>query len=130
MHSDRLPAIVRRLKNVSRQTSEGGLAPVRVRAFGQEVTCSAPVPNFLAEDSVWRLRHIYEPALAARILSAEGVALDIGAGFGCFAIPFAKAFPDWTVWCFEPNPDFHAALEKNIAEKTDGLVVRIPERQA
>ena len=123
MHSDRLPAIVRRLKNVSRQTSEGGLAPVRVRAFGQEVTCSAPVPNFLAEDSVWRLRHIYEPALAARILSAEGVALDIGAGFGCFAIPFAKAFPDWTIWCFEPNPDFHAALEKNIAENECANIV-------
>ena len=44
-----------------------------------------------------------------------GVALDIGAGFGVFALPFAAAYPGWTVWCFEPAEATFAALCENIA---------------
>lgn len=83
-------------------------------AFGQSLTLAAPPDDFLRKDTIWRLREIYEPALAAQTLAAQGVALDIGAGFGGFALPFARAFPGWTVWCFEPEPQAFARLKLNI----------------
>ncbi|PQO22114.1 hypothetical protein C2I36_14675 [Rhodobacteraceae bacterium WD3A24] len=89
--------------------------PVPLHAFGQSLELPARVPRFLAEDSLWRLGTIYDPALSVRSLPRDGVAVDIGAGFGAFALPFARAFPGWTLWCFEPNPEFFAALERNIA---------------
>ncbi|MDT8853526.1 FkbM family methyltransferase [Paracoccaceae bacterium Fryx2] len=87
---------------------------VAVAAFGQSLTLAAPQDAFLRDDTLWRLREIYEPALATQTLAAEGVALDIGAGFGGFALPFACAFPGWTVWCFEPEPVAFARLKINI----------------
>lgn len=116
MPSDRFLARIRRRKDVSRNGVQDRVAPVRLCAFGQDIACPAPVPWFLADDSLWRLKNIHEPALAVRSLPKEGIALDIGAGFGSFALPFARAFPGWTIWCFEPEPEFHAALERNIAE--------------
>ncbi|MCC6306593.1 MAG: FkbM family methyltransferase [Rhodobacteraceae bacterium] len=93
-----------------------GAAPVEVAAFGQRLRLAAPSAGFILTDSLWRLREIYEPALAAAApLGAAGVAIDIGAGFGAFALPFARAFPGWTVWCFEPDPAAFAALAANIA---------------
>jgi len=88
-------------------------------AFGQSLTLAAPQDGFLRDDTLWRLHAIYEPALAAQTLAAQGMALDIGAGFGGFALPFARAFPGWTVWCFEPEPVAFARLKRNI--KTLGL---------
>ncbi len=87
---------------------------LRVRAFGQSVTLAVTGDTYLRDDSYWRLRSIYEPALASQSLARHGVALDVGAGFGCFSIPFALAFPDWTIWAFEPEPEAFAALRRNI----------------
>ncbi|MCL4187866.1 MAG: FkbM family methyltransferase [Rhodobacteraceae bacterium] len=89
---------------------------VEVAAFGQRLRVTVPSEGFMLADSLWRLREIHEPALAAAApLGARGVAVDIGAGFGAFALTFARAFPGWTVWCFEPEPAAFAALVHNIA---------------
>ena len=90
------------------------LSPLIVRAFGQNLLLTVTADAYLREDSYWRVRSIYEPALASQSLSATGVALDVGAGYGCFTIPFAAAFPGWTVWAFEPDTDAYAALSQNI----------------
>ncbi|MEI6097281.1 MAG: FkbM family methyltransferase [Alphaproteobacteria bacterium] len=90
------------------------LAPLTVRAFGQKLVLAVTSDTYLRDDSYWRLRSIYEPALAAQTLAPTGTALDLGAGYGCFTIPFAAAFPGWTIWAFEPEPEAFAALSKNI----------------
>lgn len=99
---------------------------VTVKAFGQSCDLHAPQFNFLQVDSLWRLEMIYQAALATQTLAQTGLALDIGAGFGAFAIPFAAAFPGWQVFCFEPDPQTFAALRQNIA--TQGLtnVIALP----
>lgn len=125
MRSDSFLSRVKRLGTYARTRAEAPRAPGPVTAFGQTVTFSAPVPAFLAEDSLWRLRMIHEPALAVRRLRPEGTAVDIGAGFGSFALPFAKAFPGWMVWCFEPDPETFAALKANIAEADCDNVVAL-----
>lgn len=112
MPSERLRRRLRWLRDVA---SWEPIAAGRLNAFGQRLDLPTRVPRFLAEDSLLRLGDLYEPALAARSLPQTGVAVDIGAGFGAFALPFARAFPGWTVWCFEPDPAFFAALEENIA---------------
>ncbi len=91
------------------------LAPLTVRAFGQSVLLNVTSDVHLRDDSHWRLRAIYEPALASQTLAATGVAVDVGAGFGSFALPFALAFPNWTLWAFEPEPEAYAALRANLA---------------
>lgn len=90
------------------------LAPLTVRAFGQKLVLAVTSDSYLRDDSYWRLRSIYEPALAAQTLAPTGTALDLGAGYGCFTIPFAAAFPGWTIWAFEPEPEAFAALSENI----------------
>lgn len=88
---------------------------VEIRAFGQSLSLRAPRSAFLRADSLWRLKTHYGPALAARSLPLGGTALDIGAGFGAFALPFALANPDWIVFAFEPDPACFAALAANAA---------------
>lgn len=95
------------------------LPPVSFRFLGRQVTLAVTSDMHLRDDSLWRLRAIYEPALAAQILAPTGVALDIGAGFGAFAIPFALANPGWTLWAFEPEAEAFAALTQNL--RTLGL---------
>jgi len=84
-------------------------------AFGQKFHLKTGPDGFLRADSLWRLAAIYERYLSATSLPLSGVALDIGAGFGAFAIPFATIFPGWKIWCFEPNKSAFAALCANIA---------------
>ncbi|MBR9766283.1 MAG: glycosyltransferase [Rhodobacteraceae bacterium] len=84
------------------------------RAFGRDVALETTGDSFLEEDSRWRLRDIYEPALALWPLPATGHAIDLGAGFGAFALPFALAFPGWRVTCLEPEAAAFAALRANI----------------
>ncbi|MEM6577603.1 MAG: FkbM family methyltransferase [Pseudomonadota bacterium] len=87
---------------------------VTLCAFGQKValstnsTMAGDVPRRLSE-----LTEIYERTLASRVIPRSGLAIDLGAGAGWFAIPFAKAFPDWTVIAFEPDPSEHARLVQN-----------------
>ena len=90
------------------------LPPLVARGLGQTMTLAVTADQYLRDDSYWRLRSIYEPALTSQTLAKAGVALDIGAGFGCFAIPFALANRGWTVWAFEPEADAFAALCANI----------------
>lgn len=95
------------------------LPPASFRCLGQKVTLAVTADPHLRDDSLWRAQAIYEPALASQTLAQSGVALDIGAGYGAFAIPFALANPGWTLWAFEPEPEAFAALTQNV--KTQGL---------
>ncbi len=88
---------------------------VSSNAFGQAVILDVGDDDFLRDDSLWRVREIYEPALASQILPASGRAVDVGAGFGSFAIPFALAWPGWEVVCFEPDAESFKTLVSNIA---------------
>lgn len=96
---------------------------VTLRALGGTVDLLSNGDPFLRDDSLWRLRTIYERVLAANILPPTGTLVDVGAGFGVLAIPFARAFPDWTVWAFEPEPSACAALRGNVAALGLGNVV-------
>lgn len=89
-------------------------SPPVFRAFGQDVALETTGDGFLEEDSRWRLREVYEPALAQWSLPASGQAVDLGAGFGAFALTFAMAFPGWRVTCLEPDETAFAALQANI----------------
>jgi glycosyltransferase involved in cell wall biosynthesis len=82
--------------------------------LGQSVTLSVPADSFTPGDTRWRTRTIYEPFLTTRSLPKTGTAIDIGAAYGGFAIPFALAYPGWKIWCFEPDADAFAALVANI----------------
>lgn len=90
------------------------LPPLGFVALGQTLCLNVTPDQYLRDDSHWRIRHIYEPFLAAQTLANTGVALDVGAGFGCFTIPFALANPLWTIWAFEPDPIAFGALAQNI----------------
>jgi len=87
--------------------------------FGRKFSLETGPGGFLRDDSLWRVGSIYERYLCATSLPLSGVALDIGAGFGAFAVPFAVCFPGWHIWCFEPNKAAFEALCANI--KTHGL---------
>jgi hypothetical protein len=102
------------IRRLEPQPKRGTTVTVDVSAFGRNLNLVAPSHKFLRNDSLWRLNNIYEPALTVQTLAPSGVALDIGAGFGSFAVPFAVQFPDWTVYCFEPDPESFAALSDNI----------------
>lgn len=75
--------------------------------------------GFLRNDSMWRLSAVHARFLATQSLPQRGRAIDIGAGFGVFALPFARRYPGWEVWCFEPDAAAFVALERNI--RTHGL---------
>lgn len=86
----------------------------RFSLAGVTLDLVTPASVHLREDSAWRSRRHYDPFLATCTLPAQGVALDIGAGFGTFALPFARRYPGWTLWCFEPGAEAFAALSENI----------------
>lgn len=85
--------------------------------FGQSVTLRMTGSRAGQRATEKHLRTVCEPLLTSAPLETTGTALDIGAGTGAFAVPFAMAFPGWTVWCFEPDPTDHAALVENIAKQ-------------
>ncbi|SES91075.1 FkbM family methyltransferase [Oceanicella actignis] len=87
---------------------------VRIEAFGLALDLLAPADARSAADAQARLRGVYEPFLCTRPVPAEGVAVDVGAGFGSFALPFAAAFPRWRLWCFEPSEFAADLLEENL----------------
>ena len=94
-------------ENTNHRTSsqKQALPPLLVKVFGTQTLLDVTDDLYLRDDSYWRVRSIYEPALAAQSLALKGVALDVGAGYGCFCVPFARAFPDWTIWAFEPEAE-------------------------
>lgn len=90
------------------------LPQLQIRAFGMTPALHVTADVYLRDDSYWRLRSIYELALTSQTLATTGLALDVGAGYGCFTIPFALANRGWTVWAFEPDAEAFAALCQNI----------------
>ena len=84
--------------------------------FGQSLELKSASDEFTINDSNWRTKAIYEPFLSAHPLPKSGVAIDVGAAYGGFAIPFALAYPSWTIWCFEPDDKAFAALIANISD--------------
>ena len=99
---------------------------IELCAFGQSLSVFAPKIEFLRADSLWRLRHIYQPALATQTLATQGVALDIGAGFGTFALRFAMAYPGWRLFCFEPDPVAFSFLQRNIHDLSLPQITALP----
>ncbi|MGI3166852.1 glycosyltransferase [Pseudooceanicola sp. 200-1SW] len=102
--------------------------PPVFHAFGQSAALETGGDGFLEADSRWRLAQIHEAALAQWALPARGHALDVGAGFGAFALLFALAWPGWRVSCFEPDEAAYGALCRNIARL--GLGDRVGARRA
>ncbi|PJE33244.1 putative glycosyltransferase EpsJ [Pseudooceanicola marinus] len=98
--------------------------PSVFHAFGQSAALEIPGDGFTADDSRWRLREIHEPALAQWALLDTGHAVDVGAGFGAFALLFALAHPGWQVTCFEPEQSAFETLGRNIAALNLGGQVR------
>lgn len=88
----------------------------RVQGFGTEVSIVAPADTIEFERRQQEISQIYDMFLASRALPQTGLCLDIGAGAGWFALPFARAFPSWQVLCFEADPDSFAALSANVAQ--------------
>ncbi|MBI1169924.1 FkbM family methyltransferase [bacterium] len=122
-------AMKKTTKASNKITQERRISPpqdVAISAFGRSVSLTCPGYDFLRTDSVWRIANIYEPALGAQSLASTGVAFDVGAGFGSFAVPFALQFPNWTVYCFEPDPQSFAALAENISRHELGNVIALP----
>ena len=111
---------------VALETETVGTFEVEVSAFGVTLNLVAPAYDFLRNDSLWRLRNIYEPGMAVQSLAASGVAIDIGAGFGSFAIPFAMQFPNWKIYCFEANPTVFSSLVENIVRHKLPNVIAMP----
>jgi len=99
---------------------------ITLQAFGEDIAIHAPKIDFLRADSLWRLQNIYQTALTTQTLAPCGVALDIGAGFGAFAVPFALAYPEWQVFCFEPDPVSFDYLERNIRELSLTQITALP----
>ena len=101
------------------------LPPISVNAFGARLQLQVTSSEQLRDDSLWRHKVIYERALTARSLAMTGTAVDIGAGFGCFAVPFALANRGWTVWAFEPEDEAFAALCLNIRAHEASNVIAV-----
>lgn len=112
---DRLTEQAKAPRGAAVRPQPKALAPVTFRFLGQKLTLAVTADQHLRDDSLWRLHAIYQPALASQTLAATGTAVDIGAGFGAFAIPFALANPGWTIWAFEPETEAFAALTRNLA---------------
>jgi FkbM family methyltransferase len=92
---------------------------LHVRAFGQDMDLLSPPLDGSGAPALMRLKKIYEPYLTSRPIDSEGVFIDIGAGFGTFAIPLAKALPRARFYCFEPAGQYFDLLQQNI--RTHGL---------
>lgn len=97
----------------------------RTYLFGQALSLATPPDPFTVADSEWRGKAIYEPFLTARPLPKTGIAVDIGAAYGGFAIPFALAYPGWTIWCFEPDSAAFEALRANIETHRAGNAIAV-----
>lgn len=107
-----------RLKSPQKSSKAQKAAPLTgtaVQAFGQTVLLDHLDQVFEAQSQQEDLRHIYEPFLSSRVIPTSGLCVDLGAGAGWFALPFAKAFPNWHVLCLEPDPAAFAKLTANVA---------------
>lgn len=88
---------------------------IEVTAFGTSVVLHHGVDSLEQARRLDWLKDGCEMFLASRSLPKAGLCVQIGAGDGWMALPFAKAFPNWTVLCFEADPAAFARLEQNVA---------------
>ena len=105
------------LPNTSDDTPRTSTAEINrsICLFGQTVSLDVLGDEADIQDIDQRLKQVYEAFLCATPLERTGTALDIGAGSGEFALPFARAFPGWKIWCFEPDAASFSRLTRNIA---------------
>lgn len=90
------------------------MAEITLSAFGETLTLNTLEDEFFNGDMKWRLANIYVPYFASRVFDGRGTVVDIGAGVGGFSLPFARAFPDVRMVCFEPDPELFELLQANI----------------
>lgn len=92
------------------------LARAALQVFGQSVEIwhgeNALDQQLYCQD----LHRVYELFLASRVLPTRGLCLDIGAGAGWFALPFAAAFPQWLVLCLEADAGRYQALCQTVQQ--------------
>lgn len=84
-------------------------------AFGQQVEILHRGDACEVQQRVMELHETLELFLASRVLPKSAVMADINAGAGWFAVPFARAFPDWQVVCFEPDEENFHCLTQSVA---------------
>ena len=84
--------------------------------FGQRLTIQVLEEETQGGPGAEEVLKGIEAFFCAAPLQKTGVALDIGAGCGEFALPFARAFPDWNIWCFEADPLAFDVLQTNIQQ--------------
>lgn len=99
---------------------------VEVAAFGQHIALEVRRDQPETDRRLRDLKSCQERFLASRVLPRSGLCVDIGAGEGWFAVPFALAFPKWSVLCFEPDPDAFARLAANVKRHGVKNVTCIP----
>ena len=83
-------------------------------AFGERVCIETGADTTESARRLQELKDYYERFLASRVIPKSGFCVDLGAGDGWFAVPFAMAFPDWSVICLETDPKAFARLQTNI----------------
>ncbi len=98
---------------VNRPDTAAGV--IGVTALGTKVMLAVPDDAAEADRRLHELHEVHEMFLASRAIPKSGLCVDVGAGAGWFALPFAKAFPEWQVICFEPDGDSFELLGKNVA---------------
>jgi FkbM family methyltransferase len=72
------------------------------------------LPASLVADCHHRLEGVYLETLKRLSLAHDDIIIDIGAGFGSFAVPMALLFPQCQIYAYEPYPLMAAALERAI----------------
>lgn len=92
---------------------------VEVAAFGARAKLETGGDRAEADRRLRELKDCHERFLASRVVPKAGLCIDLGAGDGWFGVPFAMAFPDWSVICLEADPDAFARLRANV--KRHGL---------
>ena len=89
---------------------------VQTRVFGKSIRLNAPSSDQFIQASISRLERFYEPYLSSNLIDKKSTFIDIGAGYGSFSIPLAKALPRANFYCFEPLPKLFELLKSNIHE--------------
>ncbi len=87
---------------------------VEIVAFGARVRLETGGDSAETARRLHELRACHERFLASRVVPKSGLCVDLGAGDGWFAVPFAAAFPDWQTIAFEADPDAFARLQANV----------------
>jgi FkbM family methyltransferase len=98
---------------------------------GEQIVIAADGSDEVASQLWWGGFAAYEPETAQlfRVLAGRSaVILDVGAYTGYFSLLGAHANEEATVFAFEPTPESHAALTRNVA--LNGAPNIVPQRLA